>query len=248
VPRTPAGSSRGTEVKGDGVYNQVEGQTTIVFVKPAGSQVKKGELVCELESFNPKSRLAKQEAATRAAESANHSARGSRELAELAATEYLEGTFKPQLKRLDNEVSLAELDVKRAEQSLATIKNLFDKGLTAKSQVEAAELKLQQTRLALDKSQGKRTTLEKFTKEKKLKEFQSKVEKARAEELATQAEHGREQAVEEQLKKQVEHCKMLAPATGRVVYFEPLEAGAEASQGQLMFRVVPESESKAKPK
>ena len=68
----------------------------------------------------------------------------------------------------------------------------------------------------VEKSQRKKTTLEKFTKERKVKELQSKVERARAEELARQADYGREQTVQEQLKKQIEHCKLLAPTSGRL--------------------------------
>src|SRR5438045_1870424 len=37
------------ERKGDGVYNVIEGETTILSIKPDGSLVKKGELVCELD-------------------------------------------------------------------------------------------------------------------------------------------------------------------------------------------------------
>ena len=92
---------------------------------------------------------------------------------------------------------------------------------------------------------GKKTTLEKFTKEKKVKELQSKVERARAEELARQADYGREQTAQDQLKKQIEHCKLLAPASGRLIYTEAIEEGAEVTQGQMVFRVVPEAEPKA---
>ena len=56
------------EPKGEGVYNAVEGTTTIIFIKPLGSRVKKGDLVCELESFAVRTRLTRQEIATKAAE------------------------------------------------------------------------------------------------------------------------------------------------------------------------------------
>ena len=80
---------------------------------------------------------------------------------------------------------------------------------------------------------------------RKVKELQSKVERARAEELARQADYGREQSAQEQLKKQIEHCKLLAPTSGRLIYTEAIEEGAEVTQGALLFRVVPEAEPKA---
>ena len=119
------------------------------------------------------------------------------------------------------------------------MKRLQEKGLGPKSEVDAATLRLQKAKLSFEKAQTKKTTLEKYTKAKKVKELQSKVERARAEELARQADYGREQTAQDQLKKQIERCKLLAPAGGRVVYADSIEEGAEVSQGQLVFRVVP---------
>jgi multidrug resistance efflux pump len=233
------------EAKGEGVYNTVEGKTTIVSIKPLGSRVTKGELVCELESFAVRARLAKQELTTKAAEAPYEYAKRAREIAELGVTEYLEGIFAPQLKAVDRDIALAESELKRAEQTLATMKRMVEKGLGPQSRVDAATLTVQQARLSLEKSQGKKSTLQRFTKERKLKELQSKVERARAEELARQADCGREQSALEQLKKQIEHCKLLAPTSGRLIYSETIEEGADVSQGELLFRVVPEAGPKA---
>jgi multidrug resistance efflux pump len=233
------------EAKGDGVYNAVEGQTTVTFLRPAGARVKKGDLVCELESFAVRTRLAAQEAATEAALGLYQNAKRSREIAELSITEYVEAVYSPQLRVIDQKISLADAVVKRAIDSLETAKRLVEKGLGPKSRVDSAELNVQQARLALEKAQREKETLQKYTKERKIKELQSKVERARAVELARQADYGREQAVQDQLKKQLERCKLLAPADGRVSYPEQVEEGAEVTGGQLLFRVVPEADSKA---
>ena len=45
------------------VWSQVEGTTTIIFIKPEGSKVKKGELVCELDSAPLRDKLTIQEIA-----------------------------------------------------------------------------------------------------------------------------------------------------------------------------------------
>src|SRR5262245_29564439 len=50
------------------VYNLVEEPTPIVSIKPEGTRVKKGDLVCELESFALREKLTTQEGATKAAE------------------------------------------------------------------------------------------------------------------------------------------------------------------------------------
>jgi multidrug resistance efflux pump len=236
---------QGPEPRGDGVYNAVDGATTITSLKPVGSRVKKGELVGELESFAVRTKLATQEVATRTALGSYEQAKRDRESAERAITGYLEVVYAPQLRAIEQEFSLAGFELKRAEDTLAASKRLNEQGLGSKSGVDAAELSVRRARLALEKAQGKKDTLQKFTKERKVKELQSKVERARSLELARQADYGREQAVLDQLKKQLERCKLLAPADGRVSYPEGIEEGAEVTQGQLLFRVVPDAEPKA---
>ncbi len=236
------------EPKGEGVYDAVEGTTTIISIKPLGSRVKKGELVCELESFAVRTRLAKQEIAARAAEAPYLYAKRAREIAELGITEYVEGIYAPQLQSLDRQISLAESGVKRSEQTLATTKRLFDKGLGHSKGTRSTtrpRWPCSRPSSSLEKSQQKKTNLEKFTKDKKVKELQGKILKARAEELTRQADYGREQSAQEQLKKQIEHCKLLAPTSGRLIYTEAIEEGAEVTQGALLFRVVPEPVPKA---
>jgi multidrug resistance efflux pump len=235
------------ETRGDGVYNAVDGETTITFLKPLGSRVKKGELVGELESFAVRSKLATQDVAVNAALVPYQEAKQAREKAELAITEYLQVVYAPQLKVIEQEISLASQELKNQEDTLVTHKRLYEKGLGPKSRVDAAELTVQRARLALEKSQGKKDTLQKFTKEKKVKELQSKVERARSQELIRQADLGNEQAMQDQLKKQLERCKLLAPVDGRISYTEDIEEGAEVRQGQLLFRVVPDTDPRTKP-
>jgi multidrug resistance efflux pump len=225
---------------GEAVYNTIEGETTLLSIKPAGSWVKKGEMVCELESFALRSKLASQELALKVAESPYQTARLSREAAELAVNAYLNGTYKQQIQKLESEITLADLAVKRAEQNLATARRLLEKGLGPRAQVETQELNVKRARFVLEKAQGKKTTLEKYTKEKMLKGLQGAVEKARGEELSRQAEVLRVQAVQDRLKKQIESCKVLAPVTGRLVYDASVEEGAAITQRQLLFRVIRE--------
>jgi hypothetical protein len=232
------------ERKGDPVFSAVEERTTVLSLKPAGARVARGELVCELEAFPVREKLASQERTTKAAEAPCQSARLAREVAELAVREYLEGIFKQQLQKIEGEISLADSKLKRAEEQLAAAKRLVEKGIRPRSYVEANELNVQRARLALDQAQGKKVTLEKYTKERTVKGLQGAVEKARAQELVVQAALAREQAVQDQLKKQIESCKVLAPVNGRLLYPRGIEEGAEVSKGQLLFRVVPEEEPK----
>jgi multidrug resistance efflux pump len=235
----PARSKAQEQAGGEGVYNVVDLPTTIQTLKRVGTQVKKGDIVCELESFPLRARLESQEAALKTAEGPYQNAKSAREVAELAVTQYLEAVYKPQIQKLEAQISLAESAVKSAEHRVATARRLVEKGLRPRTEIQTAELGLQRAKLDLDKALGKKSTLEKYTKERKVKELQSAVERAKSEELARQAAVGQEQAAIEQLKKQIEGCKVLAPADGRIHYQKPIEEGAEVRKGQLLFRVVP---------
>ena len=54
--------------KNEDVFCEVEGQTTIIMILPEGTQVTKGELVCELDSRHAPDNLTNQEITTKRAE------------------------------------------------------------------------------------------------------------------------------------------------------------------------------------
>jgi HlyD family secretion protein len=235
-----------TTRRGDGIYSALDEPTTLLSIKPANTLVKKGDLVCELESFGLRTSLESHAETMKVVEAPLKHARLAREGAELAINEYLERTFKQQIQKFQHEIEMAESALKAAEGRQATAKRLYEKKFRPKAELDLADVNVQRARLNLEKIQRKKETLVKYTKEKTVKVLQIAVEKARAVELARQADVGRAQAVEEQLKKQIEGCKVLAPSTGRLAYPETIEAGAEVTKGQLLFRVLvlPENEPK----
>jgi HlyD family secretion protein len=239
-------TSTPTARRGDGVYSAVDVRTTILSIKPQGSVLNKGDVVCELEAFELRTKLAAQEKAIKSADAPYQAAKQAREVAELAMNEYLEGIYKPQIQKLENEITLAKGGVSTAEHHLATAKRLYEKKLRPKSDVETRELNLQRAKLALEKVEGKKLTLEKYTREKNIKALQGAIEKAKSEELARQAAVSQEEAARDHLKQQIENCKVVSPRAGRLSYPDGIEEGADVTKGQLLFRVVPaESDNKS---
>jgi multidrug resistance efflux pump len=68
-------------------------------------KVKKGQLVCELDPARIKDQQARQRTKTRAAEVAYGNARLTREVAEIAVTEYTEGIFKQDMQTVLGELN-----------------------------------------------------------------------------------------------------------------------------------------------
>ena len=76
----------------------IEGQTTIIQLLPEGSAVKKGQVVCELDSATLKDQLVNQWITVKSAEASYENAKLAREVAEIAVVEYAEGIYKQELK------------------------------------------------------------------------------------------------------------------------------------------------------
>ena len=200
------------------VYCQVEGQTTIISIIPEGKRVKKGDLVCELDSATLSDSLTNQVIATKGAEASYQNAKLTREVAEIAVTEYVDGIFKQEHETAKGEIALAESDRKRAEDRLVWSNNMFIKGYVSKGQNISEKLSLDRAIFSFEQAQTKMNVLEQFTKDKTIKELKSEVEKARSDELAKQATWDLEKTKEAKLRRQIVNCKLYAPSDGLVVY------------------------------
>jgi HlyD family secretion protein len=226
--------------RGAAVFAAVEGRTAVIFALPKGARVKKDELVCELDSTGLKERLANQELVIASTEAGFRGARLAREAAEVALSEYLEGAYKKEFEIVMGEIALAESERKRAEDRIVWSDRMYEKGYVSKAENIADKISLQQKVFAFEQALTKKAVLEKFTRDRAIKELRSGVEKMKAIELAAQAALERERTTRERLTRQVSHCKILAPAAGRIRSTEPIEAGTVVHEGQMLFRIVPE--------
>jgi HlyD family secretion protein len=240
----PAGEAAG-QAKVD-VFNPVEGRMVVLTSRPDGSQVAKGDIVCELDSTELKERLATQELVVRGAEADVHGARIAREVAALAVTEYKEGIFVSEHASVSGEIKLAESNLARAEDSLEWTTRMFVKGYMSKADAVTEQLALQKSRYALEHTQSKLKVLLDYTKDKTIKALTGLVETARASELAKQAALERERSVQRKLMDQIKRCTVVAPTGGRIEYASPVRTGAVLHDGQWLFRIVPDSATSTK--
>jgi multidrug efflux pump subunit AcrA (membrane-fusion protein) len=96
------------------VYCKVEGNTTIISIAPEGTKVKKGEVICTLDSASLRDQLVNQRITTKSAEANYLNAKLTREVAEIAVREYVEGVYVQDLATVEGEIKLAESDVMRS--------------------------------------------------------------------------------------------------------------------------------------
>jgi len=231
--------------KNQDAYNAVEGSTTIIMIKPEGTSVKKGEVVCELDSAALKDQLINQRITTESAKANYANATLTREVAEIAVIEYVEGIFVQDSATVKGEIKLAESDLSRALDRLDWARRMYDKGYVSLATRNSEELTLKKSSFALEQAQSKEKVLIEFTKGKTIKELKSEVEKTRSDELAKKATYDLETGKEKKLEKQIAACEIKAPSDGLVVYNNDpnraftgqpqIEEGASVRERQKIF-------------
>ena len=167
---------------------------------------------------------------------AYNNAKNTLEVAEIAVKEYEEGIYPQDLQTVQGEIKRAELGLKKTEARLertrrarqrlnevigrkerATESGDIVAELDLDDRLDAADQALRRERLSLENAQSKLNVLQNYTKEKTLKELNSEVQKARSDLLTKKLRWDLEKAKEAKLEKQIELCKIYAPAEG-IVY------------------------------
>jgi HlyD family secretion protein len=219
------------------VVANVRGVTTIVKIVPNGARVKKGDVVCELDTAPFDARLADQQIVVRMAEAAFMNAKLAREVAEIAVREYCEGDYVERLQDVEGNIKLAEGELTLAEMEFQAAKAASTSGAIA---IKRAELKLERARFSLEKVQSRKKVLMQYTYVKTVKELDSAVKKAHGEELAKQAALELEISKDKKLRQDIANCTITAPMDGRLDYDvnAPL-TGIDVGPGQQLFRIAP---------
>ncbi len=236
------------------LVSKVEGSTTIIRIVEEGTSAKEGEVLVELDSSKWRDSETQQrivvEQATAAEKQAiealeiqktqNESdiaaAALKKDLADLDLTQYKSGDYPKELNSLSGQQTLAQEELKRAEESYDFKKENAKKGYTSQSDLEAARISMVQKMLAqavaaqavevLEQFVGKRQMRE---KEANAKEFIRELDrvKRKASAAITQAEANLsaakltaevEKSKLEKLREQIAACTIRAPQDGTVVY------------------------------
>jgi RND family efflux transporter MFP subunit len=219
------------------LYSNVEGATTIIKIVPEGVKVKKGDIVCELDSASLKDKLVNQRITAKAAEANYKNAKLAREVAEIALVEYKEGIYAHELADLNRQVdggrnAIAKLEARlertrtarqRVKDALAAAGGAktptdFLAELDVQDRLDDAELGLERERRLLAQAERKRDVLQKITMPKTVKDLEGDVRKTHSDELAREATWELEQQKEAKLERQIANCTLRAPADGCVVY------------------------------
>jgi multidrug efflux pump subunit AcrA (membrane-fusion protein) len=221
------------------------GSTRIISILPEGTWVKKDDVVCELDASAFNDELQLQRIRYAQAKAWVQQAKSLLEVAKISLREYKEGIYPQDAQLIQQYLDICRTEAGRAERNYVWSKETTAKGFRAVTQFKADELALQQARLRLHEADLMHERLEKFTKDKTIKELEAKVAAIRADELAQDQAFDVEEARLRKLEAMVEYCTMKAPGDGIVVYANQpnrmgqienqITEGTAVRQGQPIF-------------
>ncbi len=178
------------------VKNEVEGNTSIIFIIDEGTKVKKGDLLVELDSSSLIDQRIDQEIKVQNADASFISARENLAVtknqaksdvdkAQLAydfakqdLEKYVEGEYPNQLQQAENKITLADEEYTRAQDTLEWSTKLFNEQYLSKSELQADQLAEKQKKLNLDLARRELELLKNYTHERDKRQLNSDVEQA----------------------------------------------------------------------
>ncbi|MGE3315109.1 MAG: HlyD family efflux transporter periplasmic adaptor subunit [Planctomycetaceae bacterium] len=197
---------------------QVAGGGTIIFIVEDGKQVEKDEVIVRLDESGITDQLNTQKIAYEKALAAKIQAEEDFSAASIAVREYAEGTFIKELQTLDSQITIAMENLRSAENMLAHTEKMARKGFATSLQLEADQFAVQRGKIDLEAAKTAKTVLEKFTREKTLKQLESTRDAAEARKRSEQAAFELEKGRLDRLQRQLEYCVIKAPQSGMVIY------------------------------
>ncbi len=207
------------------LVNLAEGRRAILSLVPEGTNVKKGQVVGELDSAGLRDALANQRIALRQAEGEFQVAKTHRETVEKTYHLLPTGLAK-QADKARNYVELGRAMTVEGDRRVWEVDEyeIFFAKAWAVNKKTIADETLKEAKVGLK-------TLETVTKPNRTREAEVIYSQAQSDELAKFSTLTLEQAKEKKLLLQIERCKLVAPADGVLVYANPPDGRVLIEEG-----------------
>ena len=173
---------------------EVEGQTTMIFLIPEGQNVKKGDLLVELDASQLEDSLTQQQISVDNAEASFIRAREDLavtknqaesdiskaeldyQFAQEDVTQYVEGLYPKERMEAETNITLAKEELERAVEKLKWSERLFDEKYISETERDADRLTKKRAELNHELAVASLKVLEDYTSKRKLAELESDVE------------------------------------------------------------------------
>jgi hypothetical protein len=219
------------------LLSPLEGQATILFLVPDGSEVKRGQLICQLDASSLRSQMTDWQIKSAVSEADFHNAQIQRENAEAALQEYRTTLTAVLREEIEGEIELAEAEVALAE---ARRDARLTEGQLARNRPLEAEVEVSRARLNLQKARNRKVRRE-ITHDKQMRFLHQSIEKSVSEEIAKKKIWEYNLATVGRLARQIDQARILALEDGKIVYPSdlPTSKGGSVRWGQMLLQIVP---------
>jgi HlyD family secretion protein len=217
------------------------GASTLLTLVPEGREVRKGDVLAQLDASVYEELLRQQRIAVEQARATHLQAQLNLEIAKLAVQEYKEGIQRETIKQMEGQLALARSDVERASDRVDWTQRMNDKGYASVSQVTSDKHTLTSVLLTLERQQSAFNLFQRFTAPKDELLLQGDVKAA---ESTMRFEQQRLQQSLDRLallERQVERCTIRAPHDGFIIHANNserdirIEEGMSVRQKQELF-------------
>jgi HlyD family secretion protein len=272
------------------IKNEIEGRTSIVSLVPEGTHVKKGDILIELDASALEDSKIDQEIAVQKAYAsfidANENlavvqnqaisdvnvAQLTLEFARQDLDQYIEGQYPNAETTANNDITLRDEELKRAEETLTWSQRLYEKKYISQTELMADKLAVTRSKNNLELAQNNLGLLKDFTYHRNIAQLTSDVtqaemalerteRKSRAQVIQAEAdlrakelEYKRQQDKFDKILDQLEKATIRSPVDAMVIYAttasrggwrdrrEPMDVGVELTERQELFHL-PTAES-----
>jgi HlyD family secretion protein len=223
----------------------VAGGTTIVWIIDDGARVTEGMELVRLDSSMLSENVTAQRIALEKARAAKIQAEKDYDAAVIAVEEYIEGTYKKDIRKAESDLTAATERLQATRNALDHGQRMFRKGYITPQQLEAQQSAVARAELDLGTAEIARDVLERFTRPKMITELESVRDAAKARRDSELAALELEQTKLERLTTQLERCLITAPKDGLVIYANSrnrdreteIKNGAKVSEGKTILQL-----------
>jgi HlyD family secretion protein len=263
---------------------ELERTTTIIYLIDEGTHVQPGDLLCELDSAELVQRRVEQEISVQNREAAYIKAKQSYEIqksendsaiataeralefAHMDLRKYLDGEYPQELQQRDEDIVLAEEELKRAAQNLEWSEKLAEKGFLEQTQLDADRLAEKRAEIQVAQRRRAKELLTDYEYPRQLRELEANVDEARREldrerlqadarivdfaanERTSKAQLDLEREELRKIDSQLAKARIYAPVAGMVVYAveegggrfsnsEPIQEGSTVREREAIITI-----------
>ncbi|MBP88876.1 MAG: hypothetical protein CMJ64_19545 [Planctomycetaceae bacterium] len=233
-------SSDNTEIK-----CKVRGSSTVLWVIEAGTEVKPADELVRLDPSSIEDTINERKIVYQRALATHTRSEADVTVAAIAIDEYLQGTYRSQLKTLQKDFAIAESNLRTSKNMFEHSKLMFKRGYVSELEVEGNEFTVKQAQLELEVKQTQIDVLNDFTKKKEMETLQSNWKAAQAKLASDTAALDLEKARLDREEVSLENCVIVAESSGMVIHPSAaewkerpdIEEGATVRMDQVLLMI-----------